>query len=76
MAWYEVVREIENNCARNQMRNVFFDEIETDDPVAAVRGILRNEPNAKISLETHADGTVTVYADCSGVEQRFLFTKI
>ena len=37
MKKYEVVREIENSCANNQMRNVFFVEIETDDLLEAVR---------------------------------------
>ena len=32
MAEYELVREIQNSCSGNQMRDVFFDEIETDDP--------------------------------------------
>ncbi len=76
MALYEVVREIESNCARNQMRDVFFDEIETDDPVQAVRDILRNEPGAILSTEQVDDDNLTVFADCSGVIQRFLFTKI
>ena len=72
MALYEVVREIENCCARNQMRDVFFDEIETDDPMQAVRELLRDELTCD-----GADGdTVTVYAACSGVTQKFLFTKI
>ena len=43
MPLYEVVREIENQCARNQMRDVFFEEIETDDPLAAVRNLLKDE---------------------------------
>ena len=43
MALYEVVREIQNECANNQMRDVFFDEVETDDPVQAVREMLRDE---------------------------------
>lgn len=76
MALYEVVREIENSCSRNQMRDVFFDEIETEDPAQAVRQLLKDEKNPMISLEKHADGTITVYADCAGVTQRFLFTKI
>ena len=33
MAEYEVVREVQNLCGNNQMRDVFFEEIETDDPV-------------------------------------------
>ena len=76
MAWYEVVREIENSCERNQMRDVFFNEIETDDPVEAVRALLKDESEAKLRLAEHADGSLTVYADCSGMTQRFLFTKI
>lgn len=32
MQSYEVVREVENQCANNQMRDIFFEEIETDDP--------------------------------------------
>ena len=31
MAEYELVREIQNSCSGNQMRDVFFEEIETDD---------------------------------------------
>ena len=34
MAEYELVREIQNSCSGNQMRDVFFEEIETDDPEA------------------------------------------
>lgn len=76
MALYEVVREIENSCARNQMRDVFFEEIETDDPLEAVRSLLKDERGAELSLEQHDAESLTVYADCSGVVQRFLFTKI
>ena len=31
MAEYELVHEIQNLCRNNQMRDIFFDEIETDD---------------------------------------------
>lgn len=76
MALWEVVREIENECARNQMRDVFFDEIETDDPVAAVRAMLKDDSGAVLRSETINEENITVYADCSGMIQRFLFTKI
>lgn len=76
MALYEVVREIENSCARNQMRDVFFDEIETDDPLEAVRRILKDEADPVLTLEEHDGESLTVYAECSGITQRFLFTKI
>lgn len=43
MAEYEVVREVQNLCGNNQMRDVFFAEIETDDPVSWVRGFLKGK---------------------------------
>ena len=43
MAEYEVVREVQNLCGNNQMRDVFFEEIETDDPVSWVRGFLKGK---------------------------------
>ena len=46
MAEYEVVREIQNSCSGNQMRDVFFEEIETDDPEAWVRALLGGERGA------------------------------
>ena len=76
MPLFEVVREIENNCSRNQMRDVFFDEIETDSPAEAVRSMLKDERSPVVREEQHADGSVTVYAECAGITQRFLFTKI
>ena len=76
MALYEVVREIENSCANNQMRDVFFDEIETDDPLEAVRDLLKDERDARLTLERHDDESFTVYADCAGITQKFLFTRI
>ena len=76
MALYEVVREIENSCERNQMRDVFFDEIETDDPLQAVRSLLKNGGEAKLSMQIMDENSLTVYADCSGMIQKFLFTKI
>ena len=32
MAEYELVREIQNLCPNNQMRDIFFEEVETEDP--------------------------------------------
>ncbi len=39
MKCYETVWEIFNLCANNQMRDVFFDEIETDD----IEGFLKQK---------------------------------
>jgi len=76
MAWYEVVREIQNSCERNQMRDVFFDEIETDDPMAWVRGMLKDESNPVLTMQAQNEESFTIHAECSGITQRFLFTKI
>ena len=76
MAQYEVVREILNSCERNQMRDVFFEEIETDDPVESVRSLLKDERDVKLWLEEHDSENLTVYAECSGITQKFSFTKI
>ena len=76
MAEYEVVREIQNECERNQMRDVFFDEIETDDPVEYVRGLLKNDHLTELSTEHDAAGNITVYANCAGIVQKFVFSLI
>lgn len=72
---YEMVREIKNLCPNNQMRDIFFDEVETDDPESYVRAFLKGKA-VDVSSETRADGTVTVYATCDGLMQRFDFTPV
>ena len=75
MAEYEVVREIQNSCEGNQMRDIFFDEIETDDPVRWVR---ENYPadDLTMDVQVNAHGEITVFAHTAGLNQKFLFTKI
>ena len=75
MAEYEVVREIQNSCSGNQMRDVFFDEIETDDPEGYVRGLLGNGLD-EMSVEHGSGGNLTIFVSCSGLRQKFLFTLI
>ena len=70
---YELVREIPNLCRNNQMRDVFFQEIETDDPVAYVRQLL-GDPT--LTVDRKSDGTVTVFAVIDGMSQKFIFTPI
>lgn len=75
MREYEVVREVENLCCNNQMRDVFFYEIETDDPV----GWLKNEIKGKdveMNVEEHDNGNLTVFVNCCGTVQKFLFTLL
>ena len=72
---YEMVREIKNLCPNNQMRDIFFDEVETDDPESYVQTYLKGKA-VDVSSECRADGTVTVYATCDGLMQRFDFTPV
>ena len=75
MAEYELVREIQNSCSGNQMRDVFFDEIETDDPEAYVRVLLKGEVD-ELTVECIDDESLTVFASSHGLRQKFLFTLI
>ena len=75
MAEYELVREIPNLCRNNQMRDVFFSEVQTDDPVEYVRQFLK-DATAEITAERRPDGAVTVYAVADGLTQKFMFTPI
>ena len=75
MAEYELVREIPNLCRNNQMRDVFFDEVETDDPVQYVKTFLKGKA-LEISGDEGLNGAVTVYAVCDGLQQKFVFTPI
>ena len=72
---YELVREIPNLCRNNQMRDVFIDEVETDDPVIYVRNFLKKS-QIEISVDRKVDGTVTVFAVETGLTQKFIFTPI
>lgn len=76
MALYEMVLEIQNECERNQMRDVFFEEIETDDPVETVRRRLKDEKSLQIEVDARDADNLTVFANCSGIVQKFVFTRI
>ena len=73
MPQYELVREIQNLCPNNQMRDIFFDEVETGDPESYVRQQLKGK-DVTLTTDSRSDGTVTVYASCDGLTQKFIFT--
>ena len=75
MKEYEVVREIENQCANNQMRDIFFEEVLIDDPVEYVRSLLKDK-QVELTVDYPGAGRVNVYANTSGMTQKFLFTEI
>ena len=75
MAEYEMVHEIKNLCRNNQMRDVFFEEVECDDPETYVRGLLKGKV-LELSREEGADGQVNIHAVCDGLIQKFVFSPI
>ena len=72
---YEMVREIKNLCPNNQMRDIFFDEVETADPVAYVRSFLKGKAT-DVAVEAGENGAVTVHVTCDGLIQKFVFTPV
>lgn len=75
MREYEIVHEIFNKCSGNQMRDVFVEERELEDPEAYVRG-RHADKDLKLTRETLADGTVLIDLDLSGERQRYSFTPL
>lgn len=75
MAEYEMVREIQNMCPNNQMRDVFFEEVETDDPEDYVKQLLKGG-DVQVRAEYGGNGIVTVFANCDGLIQKFIFTPV
>ena len=69
---YELVHEIKNHCPNNQMRDIFIEEVQTDDPVAFVQERLKGRID-ELTVEDRADG-VTIYAVCDGLNHVFNFT--
>ena len=75
MKEYEVIWEIFNHCPRNQMRDVFVEEIETEDPEQYVKEKFKGEEVAfeKTVLE---DGTIIFDIVTSQIKQRCSFTEL
>ena len=72
---YELVHEIKNLCRNNQMRDIFFEEVECDDPESFVRSRLKGK-QIELSREDGAGGAVTIHAVVDGLIQKFVFTPI
>ena len=72
---YEMVREIQNLCPNNQMRDIFFDEVQTDDPADYVHNFLKGKAE-NVTVVEGSSGAVTVFATCDGLKQKFVFTPI
>ena len=72
---YEAVREIFNECSRNQMRDVFVEELQIEDLDAFIKDKYKDEDMSyeKTILE---DGTVIYDILTSQIKQRYSFTEI
>ncbi len=72
---YETVWEIFNQCPNNQMRDVFIDEIDTDDPEQYIKDKFRDQ-NYEYDQTQLPDGTIVFDIVASGMRQRYTFTEI
>ncbi len=70
---YELVWEIKNLCRNNQMRDVFFEEVECDDPEEYLRQKLKGK-DIELTKEEGANGALTIHAVVDGLIQKFVFT--
>ncbi len=75
MAEYELVHEIKNLCPNNQMRDVFFQEVECDSPEDYIRSKYRGK-EMELTVEASSAGAVTIHAVIDGLMQKFVFTPI
>ena len=75
MKEYELVHEIRNLCRNNQMRDVFFEEVECEDPESWLRNKYAGK-QIELSVENGPNGAVTIHAEVDGLIQKFVFTPI
>ena len=57
------------------MRDIFFEEVECDDPETYLRARLTGK-DVELSREDGANGAVTIHATVDGLMQKFVFTPI
>ena len=71
---YEMIREIFNECSGNQMRDVFFSEIATDDTDKFVKSFCTG---SVIELErtVKTDGSIIYDIITDGMRQRISLTE-
>ena len=72
---YEMIREIFNQCSGNQMRDVFFKEIETNDTNAVVKEFLIGK-HVTCDKSVSENGSVIYDIDTDGVHSRIGFTPV
>jgi hypothetical protein len=75
MAEFEMIREIFNQCSGNQMRDVFIEEIEADDPDVEIKKYLTGK-DVSCTKTVMDKGRVVFDVTTDGMRQRFSFTPI
>ena len=75
MKEYEVIWEIFNKCPGNQMRDVFVDEMQLEDPEEYVKNKFQGK-EVSYDRTVLEDGTVIFDILTSGIKQRCSFTEI
>ena len=75
MREYELVHEIQNLCRNNQMRDIFFEEVTCDDPVAYLHQRLKGH-TLELAIDPGAGGAVTIHALVDGQMEKYVFTPI
>lgn len=75
MKEYEMIWEIFNQCPRNQMRDVFVEELEIDDPEQYVRQKFQGK-DFSYEKTVLQDGTIVFDIVTSQIKQRCSFTEL
>ena len=74
MKEYEAVWEIFNQCSNNQMRDVFFEEVETDDLEKYVDRFCTGQEVTRERTDK-PDGSVIFDINTDGLAQRISFCE-
>ena len=74
MKSYEAVWEIFNQCPNNQMQDVFFEELELEDPEQYIREKFKDK-DFTYEKTVQPDGTLIFDIVTSGIRQRYSFTE-
>ena len=70
---YEIIQEIKNHCKNNQMRDVFFAELELTDPDAWIR---QQEPKAETIEREDISGGIRYRVWAAGLPTEYNLTEI
>lgn len=74
MKSYETVWEIFNQCPNNQMRDVFIDEVDTEDPELYLQEKFKGK-DFTYEKTVLPDGTIVFDIITSGIRQKYTFTE-